>query len=407
VLHKAGGGADIPLGTPVAGRDESDLDRLVGFFINIVVLRNDLRGNPTLRELLARTRDMALAAYAHQDLPFDHVVDALSPARSLSRNPLFDVVVHVREQLPQDRVIDSGPDGDTTFTALEPEFDVAHADMSVNFFSSEDGYRGHVIYRPELYRRGTAERFATWLVRVIEAFADDPDRRLGDVEIASAQERQRILARSNAGEGAARVYLLDARLNPVPVGVVGDVYYGGGPAVIGRSARASLTATRFVADPFAAQPGSRLYRSGERGIWTDDGQLQLVDDTETPARPARPPVIPGPAEPPDTATERALAAILTDILEADEIGRHDDFFNLGGDSILAVRVAARARDTGLPLTPRMIFEHPALHELAAALDSKSTAEIGPENSGSHAPMSVSGLSAEELAALTSSWGDRP
>ncbi|OBI89682.1 non-ribosomal peptide synthetase [Mycobacterium sp. 1245805.9] len=409
VLHKAGGGADVPLGTPVAGRNESDLDRLVGFFINIVVLRNDLRGNPTLRELLLRTRDMALAAYAHQDLPFDQVVDAVRPARALSRNPLFDVVVHVREQLPQDRVIDSGPDGDTTFTALEPDFDVAHADMSVNFFAPDslsDGYRGHVIYRPELYRRATAERFAEWLIRVIEAFADDPDQRLRDVEIADAQERQRILARSDAGAGAAGVYLLDSWLNPVPAGVVGDVYYGGTPAVVGRLAGPSLTATRFVADPFAAQPGSRLYRNGERGIWTEDGQLQLVADVEPPA-PAPAPA--GPAEPPGTATERALAEILAEMLGTGEIGRHDEFFNLGGDSILAVRAAARARDAGLPLTPRMIFEHPVLHELAAALDAKSTAETEPESAqvSSHAPMSTSGLSAEELAALTSSWGDRP
>src|SRR5436190_1014663 len=83
--------------TPVAGRTEAELDALVGFFINILVLRNDLSGDPTLREILVRSRDTALAAYAHQDLPFDHVVDAVSPARSLSRNPLFGVVVHVRE----------------------------------------------------------------------------------------------------------------------------------------------------------------------------------------------------------------------------------------------------------------------------------------------------------------------
>jgi mycobactin peptide synthetase MbtE len=408
VLHKAGGGADIPLGTPVAGRNESDLDRLIGFFVNILVLRNDLRGNPTLRELLLRTRDMALSAYAHQDLPFDQVVDAVSPARSLSRNPLFDVVVHVREQLPQDRVIDSGPDGDTTISALEPTFDVAHADMSVNFFASDDGYRGHVIYRPELYKRSTAQRFADWLVRVINTFADSPDQRLRDVEIASAQSRQRIVDHANAGNGVARVYLLDSSLNPVPVGVVGDVYHGGGPAESARFARPSLTATRFVADPFAAQPGSRLYRNGERGVWTDDGQLELLADIERPA-PAHAVPVTGPAEPPNTATERALAIILTDVLDAAEVGRYDEFFNLGGDSILAVRIAARARDAGMALTPRMVFEHPVLRDLAAALDAKSEAETEPRDTGAahHAPMSTSGLSAEELAALTSSWGDQP
>ncbi|ORV80978.1 non-ribosomal peptide synthetase [Mycobacterium interjectum] len=404
VLHKAGGSPDIPIGTPVAGRDEAGLDRLIGFFINILVLRNDLGGDPTLREVLLRTREMALAAYSHQDLPFDRVVEAVSPARSLSRNPLFDVVVHVRDRLPQDNVIDSGPAGDTTFTALEPTFDVAHADMSVNFFASEQGYRGHIIFRPELYRRGTASRFAEWLVRVVEEFAHHPDRRLRQVEIAGAQERQRILDRSNAGNGTARVYLLDAWLNPVPAGVLGDVYYGGGPAVVARLASPSLTATRLVADPFAAQPGSRLYRTGERGVWSDDGQLELVAGVVTPPAPAAP--VGGPAEPPATATERALAAILTDVLDAEQVGRHDEFFNLGGDSILAVRVAARARDAGLPLTPRMVFEHPVLHELAAALDAKSDAETGSHDTH-HAPMSTSGLSADELAALTSSWDGQP
>ncbi|MCV7380698.1 non-ribosomal peptide synthetase [Mycobacterium alsense] len=411
VLHKAGGGADIPLGTPVAGRNESELDRLIGFFINILVLRNDLRGNPTLREVLRRTREMALAAYAHQDLPFDQVVDALTPARSLSRNPLFDVVVHVREHLPQDTVIDSGPAGDTTFTALEPEFDVAHADMSVNFFASGAGYRGHVIYRPELYRRTTAQRFAEWLVRVVEAFADDPDRPLRDVELASPQERQRILDRSGAGGGAARVYLLDAWLDPVPEGVVGDLYYGGGPAAGARMATPSLTAAHFVADPFAAQPGARLYRNGERGMWTHDGQLELLSGAPTPAPPApsAPPASDtGPGEPPATPTERALAGILAGALDAGEVGRDDDFFGLGGDSILAVRVAAQARDAGLPLTPRMVFEHPVLRELAAAVDARA-AETEDEGSRDthHAPMSASGLSADELADLTESWGQRP
>jgi mycobactin peptide synthetase MbtE len=406
VLHRAGGSVDVPIGTPVAGRNESALDQLIGFFINILVLRNDLRGNPTLREVLQRTRAMALAAYAHQDLPFDQVVDAVRPTRTLARNPLFDVVVHVRDELPQGRVVASGPDGDTTFTALEPIFDVAHADISVNFFASADGYRGQVIYRTELYQRATATRFAEWLVRVVEAFADRPDQPLRDVEIASAQERQRVLDQANAGAGGAQVYLLDDALNPVPVGVVGDIYYGGGVAVAARLARPSLTATRFVANPFDGQAGSRLYRNGERGVWNNDGQLELLADIERPARPARAVPVPGSAEPPDSATERALAAILTDVLDLHEIGRYDDFFNLGGDSILAVRVAAQARDGGMTLTPRMVFEHPVLHELAAALDAKPEAETDQEDTH-YAPMSTSGLSPDELAALSSSWGDQP
>jgi mycobactin peptide synthetase MbtE len=339
---------------------------------------------------------MALAAYAHQDLPFDQVVDAVSPVRSLSRNPLFQVVVHVRDQLPTDRIIDSGPDGDTTFTALEPTFDAAHADLSLNFFSSVDGYRGHVIFRSELYRPQTARRFVGWLHRVIDAFADDADQRLRDVEIAGPSELSRI-----AQWSASSVYVLDAELKPAAVGVVGDVYLAGSPLAAARVERAATNATRFVPNPFDDN-GSRVYRSMERARWDDDGQLELVQDrlsrTESPVAPV------GADEPPVTETERALAAILSTVLDVEEVGRNDDFFDLGGDSILAVQVAARAKDAGIKLPARMVFEYPVLVDLAAALDALPVAAAAPEDADiRHQPMSASGLSEDELADLTANW----
>jgi mycobactin peptide synthetase MbtE len=395
-LHKAGGGEDIPIGTPVAGRSEPELDRLVGFFINILVLRNDLRGNPTLRDLLVRTREMALSAYAHQDLPFDQVVNAVSPVRSVSRNPLFGVVVHVREQLPDGQVIDSGPDGDTAFSAIEPTFDVAHADLSLNFFVSEKGCRGHVIYRTELYDPATARRFASWLGHVVDAFADRPDERLRSLQITDEQERQQL---SQWGRG--QLVVLDDALNPAPVGVVGDVYHCGGPVAVGQCDGVALTAARFVADHTGGQPGSRLYRSGDRGRWTGDGRLELVGraggvDEASRAQPAA-----VAAEPPRTDTEKALASIMAEVLGADEIQRGDDYFALGGDSILAVQLAARARDAGMGLTARMVFEFPTVHELAAAVDAAGESVEGGDVH--HEAMSASGLSADELADLTLSW----
>lgn len=399
VLHKAGGGRDIPLGTPVAGRSEPELDQLVGFFINILVLRNDLSGNPTLREVCRRAREVALAAYAHQDLPFDQVVDAVSPVRTLSRNPLFSVVVHVREQLPQNRVIDHGPAGDTTVTVLEPTFDAAHADLSLNFFAAENGYRGQVIYRPELYSRQTAQRFVGWLTRVVTAFADQPDVTLRDLEIGAPGERQCILDEWSGGSA----YVLDEALQPVPVGVVGDLYIGGGPLSAAYWSTADLTAARFVAHPFEADPGARLHRTGDRARWTEHGALELVgsDDRPTPVAARQPGAA---AEPPATDTERVLATLLGEVLDVTVTDRHDDFFTLGGDSILAVQMAARARDGGLKLTARMVFEHPTLHELAAAVDAAGEADSAPSADTSHAPMSTSGLSADELSALTASWG---
>ncbi|GAS94046.1 peptide synthetase mbtE [Mycolicibacterium canariasense] len=486
-LHKAGEGTDIPLGTPVAGRTEPELDQLIGFFINIVVLRNDLSGNPTVREVLRRAREMALAAYAHQDLPFDRVVDAVSPVRSLSRNPLFGVVVHVREELPADRVIDSSvADGqersdsgdqywETRFTALEPTFDVAHADLSLNFFATAaDGYQGTVIFRTELYQRATAQRLVDWLLRVIDAFAHHPDGTLRDIAIGGAEQvaQWSAVAAPEPGlpqtAGADRVYVLDEWLSPVGAGVIGDVYYAGGAIDEAYQNASAMAQFRYPANPFAA--GTRLYRTGDRARWSDAGALDYVErgdhraqaaleavdgvaaaltrywETRTGAvlagyvvpadpqadvaafadtvRAALPeefaalritvldgldgvavprPVLAssGPFEPAATDTERTLAAMLSTLLGVEEFGRHDDFFTLGGDSILAVQLAARARDAGVALTARMVFEHPVLAELAAALDAKAgQAQVADTR---HAPMAASGLSADELAELTAGW----
>jgi mycobactin peptide synthetase MbtE len=483
-LHLAGEGTDIPLGTPVAGRTLPELDELIGFLINIVVLRNDLSGNPTLREVLGRSREMALAAYAHQDLPFDRVVDAVSPVRSLSRNPLFGVVVHVREELPADQVIDSGADGETRFSALEPTFDVAHADLSVNVFAAGEGgeYKGSIIYRTELYERATAERLLTWFHRVVGALASDVDQTLRDLAVIDVEERRLLVddwsrkAVPPAGlpqiAGADRVYVLDEWLEPAGIGVGGNVYYGGGAVDAAAAAAGPVAADRFVPNPFAGAGDSQLYRSGDRARWTSDGRLDPLDtgahgvqaaleaddrvaaavtriwngrsgavvaayvvpaapvddadaflddvraalptDTTLDAlvlvadlderRVTRPRVTAaGPSEPARTDTERALAALLVGLLSAETVSRNDDFFTLGGDSILAVQLAARGRDAGMALTARMVFEHPVLADLATAIDQGA----GPASSAGdahHEPMAASGLSTDELAALTAGWG---
>jgi len=406
-LHKAGAGLDVPIGSPVAGRTAPELDQLIGFFINILVLRNDLSGNPTVREILRRTREMALDAYQHQDLPFDQVVDAVSPVRSLSRNPLFGVVVHLRDALPADRVIDpgSGPGvAPTRFTALEPDFDAAHADLQLSFFAGDDGYRCHAIYRCELYRPDTIARFADWLTRVLTAFAENPAARLSDIDVLTDAEREKILT---FGAGAGGGYVLDELLNPVPVRVAGELYCAGALFAQARLPRPADTAARLVANPIPGAPGSRLYRTGWRARWDADGQLEILG----PAGPAaaRAPAAPRRAEPPSTDTERALAGLLAEVLDVADVARHDEFFALGGDSILAVQLASRARDAGLALTARMVFEHPALAELAAAVDARAAAPgaAHPDADTHHEPMAASGLSEDELASLTASWGGTP
>ncbi len=830
LLHLAGSGDDIPLGVPIAGRTDNALDNLVGFFVNIVVLRNRLSGNPTLREVVTRAREAALGAYAHADLPFDRLVEALNPVRTLSRNPLFQVVVHVREAADVTHVIDSGPDGDLVFRTVMPTFDIAHADLSVNLFTTADsdgeGYDGHLIYRTDLYERATVQRLADWLGRVLATMAGDPGRALRDISLVDDEQRERIvgqwsrgaeipagdpqtiaavLAPSRSFDGVAvrcagaeltypqlhsrsdrlaelliaagvepgtlvglsvrrdldlpvalvgimkagagyfpldpsyprqrlefmiddvapkvvlvseatrdaipapdgvtllclddadvqaelrkdtggvhlpvphpedpmylvftsgstgmpkgvlgthrsmsarlnwqiahypvsgedirlaqssmtfleggmemlaglaagatliladdnefrnpealarlitdervaqvtavaslisvlvdsapeavrglrrlvcsgepvsadllarlggafdpdaqllnnfgatetsgavvrgelepptpklgrptpgsQAYLLDDALQPVPPGVVGEVYYAGPQIVRGYWKRPGLTSTRFVANPFSKTPGDRLYRSGDRARWTVDGVLEFVGRTDhqvkvrgfrvelaeveaalrgapgvamaaartweqrgvttlagylvpaapvadaaefiasvraavaatlpgymvpssltvldamplTDSRKLNRPALPQPAvatrgesDPPVTATEQTLVGICAELLGVAAIGRSDGFFELGGDSILSVQLAARARAAGLDVDPRMIFEHPTFAELAAAVDAAAATGGIPEAADTaFEPMSVSGLSSDALADLTAAWGDSP
>jgi mycobactin peptide synthetase MbtE len=228
---------------------------------------------------------------------------------------------------------------------------------------------------------------------VLAWFADQPDSRLGELELTDAEERRRLL--EDFGRGTALV--LDDDLHPAPVGAVGDLYLTGGPLATAQWATTSSGPSRLVPNPSAGTADSWCYRSGDRARWLPDGRLEILG---TPG-PTGSAAVDVPVQPPATDTERALADLLTGLLDVDVVNRHDDFFTLGGDSILAVQMASRGRESGLTITARMIFENPVLADLAVAVDRRAGDEEAADTH--HAPMTASGLSADELAELTASW----
>ncbi|MCX5043513.1 amino acid adenylation domain-containing protein [Aldersonia sp. NBC_00410] len=818
LLHKLGAGSDIPLGTPIAGRTDDALAEMVGFFVNTLVVRNDLAGDPTVRGAVGRAKSAALEAYEHQELPFERLVDAVNPERSLALHPLFQVLVHLRESGEYSQEIAGGG----RFTMIVPEFDTVKFDLAFDFFADGDGFGGGISYRTDLYDRSTVELLADRLQRVLSAFALSPDVRLGTIDVLGSQERVELLgAWSDGGpaEGAAvssipellepsreftgtaivcagrsidypelhrrsdrlaallqargagvetfvsialprsidmivalvavlksgagflpldmrypaerlqlmvadanpvvvladsstgpalpepaqqravllddpavrdelaqidipvlpmphgdnpaffmftsgstgvpkgvlgthaamanrlawqpvrfpietpdvrlaqgalsfldpclefiaglasgctlvladdaeardieaiarlirdnpiaqvtavpttvsalidvdpqavgsvrrwvssgepltpmlldrlrsvapdseivnsygatetaggivrgvqgdrlqvgrpvpatRVLVLDENLAPAPIGVVGEVYVAGRQLARGYWRRAGLSAARFIANPYPAHPGERIYRTGDRARWNAEGVLEFTGRTDhqvklrgfrielgevEAALRSAPGValaaarvyesengpalagyatalhddvvaavfvatvrahlasslpgymlpssvtlleampltasgkldrvsLPAPRvttvrdhQEPATETERVVARVLEELLGVERVGRSDGFFALGGDSIVSVQFAARAREAGLELTPQLVFENPTVAELAAALDSLET--IGADAAGAAevetaAPMSASGLDADALAALQSSWG---
>ena len=202
LLTRLGAGTDIPIGTSVAGGSDEALNDLVGCFVNTVVLRTDTSGGPSFRQLLARVRDTDLAAYAHQDVPFDQVVADLNPVRSASVHPLYQVVVDV---VDDDGAGTAWP-ADLRVTWEWVDLPVAKFDLMLMAYERRDeqgapaGVAGALEYAADLFDAVTVEMLAQRLVRLLVAVVDAPERPVSELELLSPDERRALLLDYNATE---------------------------------------------------------------------------------------------------------------------------------------------------------------------------------------------------------------
>ncbi|MEU9807841.1 amino acid adenylation domain-containing protein [Mycobacterium sp. NPDC050853] len=325
VLHRLGGGTDIVIGSPVAARVHPNVANLVGLFANMVALRNDLSEDPTLREVLKRSRDATLNAHAHQELPIEKLVEAINPPRSLSWNPLFQTMVNFRGADWGTEARDLTGSGEISLVPLPMEVDVSYLDLNFALnVTPSGGLDVSVVANADLYDPETTRLIARALDAAFDAFAIDQDLRVSEIALLPADAMERLLA-----------------------------------------------------PPAAAH---------ER--------------------------IAAPVNEGSEETKLALIAILEELLEISDIDPEDNFFALGGDSVISIQWSTRAAERGLAMTPQMVFECATIAQLAGAVDSADQVAT-EENSGiessaeSSAPMSASGLSAEALAELTASWQAQP
>jgi Condensation domain len=170
VLGRYAGQDDIAIGAPVAGRVRPETEELVGLFVNTLVLRVDLAGNPTFRQLLARTRDMALDAYAHQDIPFERLVDTLHTTRDPSRNPLYQVLLAFQDAPRHIHI----PGLDIIELPIDPG--TSHVDLGLLLGEDPDGVGGELVYNPDLFDPDTARQLVDDLTGLLASVATHPDR---------------------------------------------------------------------------------------------------------------------------------------------------------------------------------------------------------------------------------------
>ena len=183
---------DIVVGSPIANRNRTELEGLIGYFANTLALRTDLSGDPTFRELLGRVREVTLGAYDHQDMPFEKLVEDLQPERSLSYNPLFQVLFGLHNTPAQK----PGLSG-LTLTPLDCESGVARFDIALDLYESPQGLTGFVEYGTDLFELVTINLIVERLQTLMENIVADPEQRLSTLPLLTEAEREQVLVKWN------------------------------------------------------------------------------------------------------------------------------------------------------------------------------------------------------------------
>ncbi|GAA2209300.1 hypothetical protein GCM10009850_047580 [Nonomuraea monospora] len=349
VLERAGAGTDVTIGAPVAGRSVAftpggstpgspasgspasgspasggpasggSVDDLVGFFVNLLVLRTDLSGDPAAGELVERVREADLEAFSHQEVPFERVVHELNPARHPGRHPLVDVVLALQNNLRAELALPGVESRVEVVRTGAARFELL---VDVTDDHLPGGVPGGVVvtleYRVDAFERAVVEWLGDALVRVLEAMTTSPDTPVSRIPIP-----------------------------PPPVTAPPD------------------TAPPDTAPPDTAVPDTAVPDSAPPNTSPPEAGVPPLPGTARSPHEAAPFAAEAPS--PNAELERRIAAVWADVLGVAQVRLDDGFFALGGNSLSAVRVAARLSAQGLPATATHLFASPTVATLAATL----------------------------------------
>ena len=183
---------DIVVGTPIANRNRSEIEALIGLFVNTLVLRTDMSGDPTFLELLARVKETSLGAYAHQDMPFEKLVEALKPERSLGHNPLFQVFFSLQNTPRQAAELPG-----LRLSPLERKGTTSKFDLSLFLTEAQDGLRGTFEFNTDLFDVETIERMVQHYLQLLRCLIAAPEQHLSQISLLGEEERRQLLTGFN------------------------------------------------------------------------------------------------------------------------------------------------------------------------------------------------------------------
>jgi pristinamycin I synthase 3 and 4 len=195
LLSRYSGESEVVVGTPIANRNQGEIEGLIGFFVNTLVLRTEVRGGEKFREVLRRVRETTLGAYANQDIPFEQIVEWVQPERDLRRSPIFQVMF-ILQNAPMPRLELRG----LTLRLMEMHNETAKFDITMSLSEKEEGIEGAIEYNRDLFDRTTIQRMAEHYKMMLERIVERPDVRISEIEMMGEGERQELLVEWNDTE---------------------------------------------------------------------------------------------------------------------------------------------------------------------------------------------------------------
>ena len=204
LLHRYSGQKDIVVGIPVAGRNQAELEGLIGFFVNTLVLRTDLGGEPSFRDLMQRVKEVALAAYAHQDVPFEKLVEELQPQRNMSHSPLFQVTISLQNNAEEEWTLPG-----LKLDSLPRETVSAKFDLSLTMIETQNEIDCSLEYNTDLFDAIRIERMLAHFENLLQSAVENPAERISLIGLLTEQERQQLVKWNDTSYD----YAQDARLH--------------------------------------------------------------------------------------------------------------------------------------------------------------------------------------------------
>ena len=417
LLHRYTNQDDVITGSVIANRNRKETEGLIGFFLNTLALRTDFSDDPSFRELLERVRETTLGAYAHQDVPFEKLVEVLQPDRNLSHPPFFQVMFSL-QNAPMEELQLPG----LVLKPMPVHKGTAGFDLELSLTEKTNGLEGWLEYNTDLFDATTVQRIAGHFEVLLKDVVEDPNRRVSEFSILTPDERTHLLEMTS--------FVLDRKQSPLPIGVDGELYVGGASLyktgewacclpdgtikLKGRTehqfkVRGCRVSPREIEDVLLEHPSineavvvasdddtpiayivfADEQESGEEDV-RDFIQKRLPQylvpmlcvlemlprtstgdiDRQALPQPVAPVDLNTDFEGPRTPTEHVVSGIWQEVLGVPRIGIHDKFFELGGDSLKLLRTYLLLNELYPDaLTVADLFKHSTIEFVSSHLDS--------------------------------------